>query len=249
MYSAVSGAVAQQQLLDSAANNLANVNTTGFKSQSLVFKEVMQNAESPLIVKDKSFVRVDASTYNFQQGALVPTQGQFDVALLGSGFFVVMGPNGERYTRAGNFTVDAAGFLSTQDGMHVLGESGPILIGKGQRVQFNEDGEIMVMDESGQSKKQGRLKVAYFNNPSLLVPEGSQLFIDDNSKAGPISQPKDPSQQRARIKSGCLESSNVNAVFQMTQLIQVNRMFQASMKVLEAYQQVDSRVNNDMFKS
>ena len=140
LWPAVSGAVAKQQAIDTVANNLANVNTPGFKKDQPSFREYMAETERahapdfmdiprgpfqdkdfyPLDGRDQSFV-VNAGTYtNFEQGALKVTQSPFDIAINGEGFFAVSTPNGIRYTKHGSFKVSREGILVTKEGHPVL---------------------------------------------------------------------------------------------------------------------------------
>lgn len=139
LWTSVSGSVAQSQALDVAANNLANVNTTGFKKDEPIFKEYLSMYERPpspeldipqTVFKDSDFyhndgrehamVNVDSIATDHSQGTFKLTNGPFDVAIEGPGFFVVQTPQGNAYTRAGDFKVDGNGFLVTTDGYRVL---------------------------------------------------------------------------------------------------------------------------------
>lgn len=213
------------------ANNLANMNTTGFKSEEMLFEEYLMPISSAETFQrgDRTlrFVLDDRSVGNFETGPLRPTGNQLDVALQGEGFFAVQTPAGERYTRAGSFTLDPSGQLTTHDGHPVLGQGGPILFDPQETdITITGDGAI-----SGSNGEIGRLRVVRFENPQTLERQGDNLFKGDS--ALPHDNP--------RISQFSLEGANVDAVTQISQMIEIQRSYQELANMMR--QQNDLREN------
>ena len=146
IYIAYSGLKAQMDTLDTLANNLANVNTTGFKEQksfSTALNLALGSPDAPALDAAINNAVLTESATNFSSGNLVKTDRDLDLALTGNGFLTVETPGGLRYTRNGNLTTDARSVLCTSEGFPVLGERGRIVLSPG-KVNINEDGEILV---------------------------------------------------------------------------------------------------------
>lgn len=197
------------------ANNLANVNTTGYKSENLLFEEYLSPEASAETFKssdrDVRFVLDDRSIGNFNPGAVKITGSQLDVAIQSDGFFAVQTPAGERYTRAGSFTLDPTGQLTTHDGLPVLGENGPILF-------ESDDTDITINGDGSVSSNNGdiaRLRIVEFENPQTLERQGSNLFKGENPQLS----------ENPRLSQGSLEEANVDAITQISQMIEVQRAF------------------------
>jgi flagellar basal-body rod protein FlgF len=203
--------------LDVIANNMANVTTNGFKgresrSQEFTMPVARANTFKP---QDRalSFVVDAGTTLDTSLGAIEATGNALDAAIKGDGFFAVQTPAGERYTRNGAFTLDAAGQIVTSDGHPVLGENGPITIGQQETgVAFAPDGTV-----STTQGQRGRLRLVRFDNPSALHNEGGNLFS--------ASVPAQAAGATSRIEAGTLERSNVKPIVEMTRLIEVNRAY------------------------
>lgn len=220
---ALSRQLVLRQKLDVIANNVANINTAGFKRQTLEMDEyVMPTASAntfPRRDQRISFVEDWTTTTDFEPGTVEVTGSPFDVAIEGDGFFTVQTPEGERYTRAGNFQLDVGGRLVTPDGHPVLGDGGEIVFGPEETdVVIGVDGSI-----SSNAGPRGRLSVVSFADNRILDKIGDNLF------AGEGAQPA----TGARVRQGAVELSNVQSVMEMTRLIEVNR----------AYAQVTSMIN------
>ncbi|MEO1066702.1 MAG: flagellar basal-body rod protein FlgF [Pseudomonadota bacterium] len=199
------------------ANNVANMNTTGFKAEGLLFEEYLEtdaSAESfEFSDRDVHFVLDDRSTTDFAEGGLQTTGNQTDVAIKGEGFFTIQTAQGDRYTRNGAFTIDPNGQLVTHDGSAVLSDGGTI--------QFSpEDTDITITGDgtvSGNvSGEVGRLQIVRFDNPQALNRIGDNLF--DGDDAIRIETP--------RVSQFAIESSNVDPVLGITQMIEVQRAYQ-----------------------
>ncbi|MBA4783005.1 MAG: flagellar basal-body rod protein FlgF [Rhizobiales bacterium] len=211
----LSRVTALNRQMNVVANNLANINTTGYKSENLLFEEYISPVGSADAFKfgdrDLSFVLDDRTVGDFSTGPLRPTGNQLDVAIQGEGFFVVQTPAGERYTRAGAFTLDAQGQLVTHDGFPVLGDGGPIQFDpEDTKVTIHGDGTI-----TGAETEIGRLRVVTFDDPQLLNRIGSNLFSGQNAR-----QLESP-----RLSQFALEGANIDAISQISQMIEVQRAY------------------------
>jgi flagellar basal-body rod protein FlgF len=220
---AASGMKAQMEALDMLANNLANMNTAGFKEQKSFFTILSDSINSspgndlhPLF--PERTVQTHAAM-NLTDGMLQTTQRDLDIALMGDGFLEVSTPRGIRYTRNGSLTVNAKSQLATVDGWSVMGEKGPILIGPG-KLNITEQGEVFVNDI-----RTGRLKIVSPDNPASLLKEGNSLLIPSN----PGAQTKPGT---AAVRQGFLEQSNVNAVASMVEMVGILRRFEAIQKTV-----------------
>ncbi len=155
------GMLAQQRRLEVAANNLANANTLGFKRTQISFTKMLD----AMLDETTDENRVPGKTaIDFSNGTLKKTGNPLDVAIQGDGFFVLQGPEGEVFTRNGNFTLNEQGELVSQNGWPVLTSQGVIQITNGEEVAINQSGEILV-----NGKVVGTLRIAVFNNPETLL--------------------------------------------------------------------------------
>lgn len=231
-YAAASNGIAQLFKLDVVSNNLANVNTPGFKRQILVsepqaFERTLAETQN-LDETARNDIRLTAgvasvkSQTDFSPGAIKTTGNVFDVALRNpKDFFVVATPNGLEYTRAGNFTTNANGEIVTQDGFVVQGDGGPITV-NGPGVSISPAG--VVRTRTGDV---GRLQVARFEDPAILERTSSARFRIPPGGAGPATVEAD-------LVPQALEMSNVSAITGVLGIISANRAFQAYAKSAEA---------------
>jgi len=224
LYTAYSGLRATADALDVVSNNLANVNTTGFKGDE-TFLRIFNHAATaagagPLdsALNDSSFIRGTVS--NFQPGVMKATGNELDVSIEGTGFLVVQGPSGLYYTRNGNLHLNGEGGLVTAEGFPVLGENGPIRLPSG-RVVISAAGDIEVGGANVE-----RLKVVDFKDKHVLEKVGNSLF----RSLGPEGTPLERGQ--LNIRQGTLEQSNVNPVKEMMLMIDVMRRFEALQKTI-----------------
>ncbi|HVP38439.1 MAG TPA: flagellar basal-body rod protein FlgF [Candidatus Saccharimonadales bacterium] len=207
--------IAQQEAL---ANNLANSLTPGFKRDKVSFQAVLEQAAaagSPAgMPGGASYSTLTHSRPDLRPGTMEQTGSPLDLAIEGNAYFVVQTPAGERYTRAGNFTLNAAGELAMPDGTRVLGDGGPIRV-EGQ-VTVSPDGQV-----STGGTPSGRLRLVKFPEDAQLTREGSAVW------ASPVA----PSPATgASVKQGFLEGSNVNPVEEMVELLQAFRSYESNIK-------------------
>jgi flagellar hook-basal body protein len=339
IWTSVSGGMAQSQSVDVIANNLANVNTTGFKKDTPTFKEYLTAIERPpspesdiprTAFKDSDFYHHDGKEHAFvnlnkvhtehTQGNLRMTNGAFDVAIDGPGFFAVKTPAGIMFTRAGDFKVDGQGKLVTQDGYSVLALSGeaeatktdgaaqqeqqpaqpgaetsvqaqpqaqntpgvatrapasinpftqkspniaaanaPLptpgnpaqpeqqallkeislvdVLSEGRKVHITTDGQVFAGTELI-----GVLAMAEFTDPALLQKTTSTLYTNPNSANVPKLA------DVSRVRQGFLETSNVNAVSELVNLLKANRMFESNMRAIKTYNEMAGKEANEVGK-
>ena len=242
-YTGASGMNAQQNRLDAIANNLANVDTAGYKRDVTVSKNFSEllvrrmnmdgvyktdfgsSDAAPVIGKLGLGVETNENYTDFTQGSLKITSTKTDVALYGPGFFVVDTPAGERYTRNGDFFIGKEGILETKDGYPVLGENGYIYVDD-DKFTVNEDGVIRTENDGTEID---RLKVVRFDNERYLKKMGNSFYIPtDVSGLAHIAE----GDERPRFMQGYTETSNVNVVNEMVQMIEVNRAYEANQKTI-----------------
>lgn len=236
IWSALSGAIAQQRSLDIVANNVANANTTGFRADRAVFEHTLSQAgaDGPA-PQSLSYVNVAEIATDHSAGAMQQTGGPLDLALEGDGWFSVRTPQGERFTRAGSFVTNADGLLTTQGGHPVLGvqqgnEPPPVIQvpADTHEIRITTEGRVFADDA-----EVGQLRVVRFDQAPRK--EGLTLYT------GQGAEPSD-----AQVRQGFLEMANVNAVAGMNELITVTRSFEAFQKLIETFQALDQRTARDV---
>jgi flagellar basal-body rod protein FlgF len=249
IYSALSGAIAQERNLSVAANNVANVNTTGYRADKTVFGEVMSKVKNKLPLQPSlRYASVHELSLDMSPGTLQSTGRPLDVALQGDAWFVVQTPQGERYTKAGAFVTDQQGVLRTPAGNLVLQDVRDRVDEPGQPIRIPEQTHEIKIQKNGEVWSDGgylaKLKLVRFDNPDdSLQREGLTLFkTQDGFTPQPVSQ-VDP---MFSVEQGFLESANVNAVSGLNELITLNRAFAALEKVIETYKDLDDRTARDV---
>jgi flagellar basal-body rod protein FlgF len=217
--------VALERELAVVANNIANINTTGFKSDGALFEEyVSKTARSgKLSLRDSkvSFVRDRATWIDMSQGAMQRTGNPTDIAIDGKGFLAIQTPRGERYTRNGALQINEQGLLVTSDGNPVLGDKGPIKFQpKDRNIRISPDGTISVQEgeKVDTEAKRGKLRMVKIENPGALQKDGGSSF------ALPEGVVPDPD-TASHFVQGSVEKSNVRAVIEMTRMIDVTRTY------------------------
>ena len=227
MYKALSGAIAQMHRLEVSAQDLANVNTSGYKGQRLTFGEVLAN-RLPGTDRPGGLVAVADQKTNFFSGDLLATGNPFHLAIDGDGFFVVRTPRGERYTRNGNFTLKSDGAIVTSQGDPVLGESGPLLV-TGSKIEVAPDGSV-----TSNEGDVGKFKIVRFADSRQATKEGANLFISPLTN---VKQTEEP-----RVIQGQLEQSNVSPIDNMVSLIVIQRQFEAYQRAMSLMDSVTQKM-------
>jgi flagellar basal-body rod protein FlgF len=249
IYLAASAALAYEKRLEVVANNLANLNTAGFKRDNVSFQAyLINNAGSPAPVNPpypqtaspESFWVEYKSRTDFSPGFLRQTGNPFDLALNGKGFFSVQSPDGELYTRRGNFTLSPDSVLVTQEGWPVMGDGGEIRVTGGNsnrrdlEVIVGEDGVLQV-----NGSKVGRVRVSDFSaTDGLTKVSGCYFKAGSGGGAEPIED--------FRMAQGFLEMANVEAVQLMTEMIEIHRGYQSYQRVIQAIDELNSKSINEV---
>ena len=216
--------------LEVVANNLANMNTVGFKGENMMFVDHFvrsSGGENPFPQK-LHFVRDVATFRDTTEGEITQTNNVLDVAIAGPGYFAVQTPDGERYTRNGRFQLDQSGQLVTQEGFAVLTEGGPIVLGpRDTTVNIARDGTVA--SETGQL---GKLRVVTFDNEAALRQVGNTLFRSDEApRTG----------DKPTVVQGALEASNVQPIIEITRMIEVQRSYESLARFID---REDERIRN-----
>jgi flagellar basal-body rod protein FlgG len=254
LWIAKTGLDAQQTQLDVISNNLANVNTAGFKRGRAVFEDLLhqtlrqpgaqssQQTQLPTGLQLGTGVRPVASERVFTQGNLQQTSNPFDIAVNGQGFFQVSLPDGTlAYTRDGSFHLDAQGQLVTSSGYAV---SPAITIpASAQTVTVGRDGTVTVTQQGQASGTQvGTLQLANFINPAGLQSQGENLYIETAASGSPTTNT--PGSNGVGVLSqGYVETSNVNVVEELVNMIQTQRAYEINSKAVQTSDQMLQRLS------
>jgi flagellar basal-body rod protein FlgF len=213
-----------ERQMDVVANNIANVNTNGFKTDASLFQEFLKSGahEDNFIGSDRAVSYVqDSGTYrDLSQGALQATNNPLDVAIDGSAFLVVQTAGGERYTRDGGLQLNNVGQLVTVAGDPVLGNSGPIVMQPTDHdINVSPDGTITVLEGNGRTDAiRGKLRLVSFADAQKLLKEGSNLYSAGEGGAPQVDV-------KSQLRQGFIEKSNVNSVAEMSRMVEVTRAY------------------------
>lgn len=243
LYTSATGMRAQELLIDNTANNLANVNTNGFKRSQLDFADLIyitpqqpgnatgNGQASPTGLQIGSGVRPEGTTKIFTPGAPFETRNPFDVAINGDGFIKVQTPAGERYTRDGALRPNDQGVLVTVDGYQLV--NGPTITADidPQTIKISTEGRVTgSATNQGNSQDLGAIQLFRFQNPAGLKAEGGNLFsLTDAAGAEIAVQESDVS-----LRQGFLERSNVEAVRELISLITAQRAYEINSRAIRA---------------
>lgn len=261
IYAATSAGIAQERAMEIISNNLANMNTNGFKADRLMFQSYLQKsareaaANPPTtdeirkgyasIGNNDTVYKIGSQSYtDYSQGSLLTTGNPLDVALNGKGFLVVQTPDGERYTRGGSLKLDLSGTLVTSEGYAVLDSNGQnINVGTVMKpISIAEDGTVSVADTGSTSVADvvpmGKMKMVDFSDRTQLEKIGVGLY-----KAADGASPE---QSDAQIKQGFLEGSNINPVGEMTRMITGQRAYDSMQKAIQSQDEINQRLISDV---
>ncbi len=243
MYVAGTGMLAQRRRMDVLTNNISNVETIGFKKDTLVTRsfedKLLERLNDPTAFAYTQAVGpynygnyIDQVYTNFDQGTPEMTEREEDFALMNPGFFVVNTPEGERYTRAGNFFVTADGYLVTQEGYGVMGTNGVIQVGTNG---FTADdlGNISV-----NGNMVNKFRIVNFTDTEALRKQGDNLFANVNNS--PVTE------ANSIVKQGYLENSNVDVASAMVDMIEITRNYEANQRMLRIIDESLGKAVNDI---
>lgn len=266
LWTAASGMIAQQNNVDTISNNLANVNTTGYKNETAEFKTLLyQSIQSrttsangdtkPIAAQVGLGTRNSSITSHYQQGALQPTDEQFDLAIQGNGFFKVRTLNGDySYTRAGHFTMAVSGTegmfkLCTSEGLPVMAEGDREIILESSvdltDVGIDGDGRVTLLDEMNNPVDTGyQISLYQFANPSGLEKTGDTLLRETEASGVAMNENEYSSLEKSVVKQKYLERSNVQVADEMVNLIVAQRAYELNSKAITTSDEMMQTANN-----
>lgn len=265
LWTAATGMIAQQTNVDTIANNLANVNTVGYKTEVNEFRSLLyQNIQTKTTKEDGTQkpvgaqvglgVRNSSITSIFEQGSLLSSESDSAFAIDGKGFFSVRGEDGNTYyTRNGNFQwtlgVNGTNLLATTDGLPVLDSNGnAIELSQDyvtSKITVTSDGEICYPDESNNAQSLGiTIGVFQFSNPAGLEKQGDSLYEETAASGKPLNEATNTSLTRSSLVQGYLEGSNVQIVDEMVNMIVAQRAYELNSKAITASDEMMQQANN-----
>lgn len=234
IYILSSRGIGQKKTMDAVANNVANVNTHGYKKQRVDFEEIIGGT----VAKPAGHFTIDRGFANdLAQGGMEVTHNPLDMALGTDGFFMIEMNGQQHYTRNGQFTIDADGNLVTTRGYPVLDANGaPIVLPVDARqISVGQDGTIAT--EQGIIAQVG---VVTFDVNTALIRVGDNLFRNDGGGVGV------PANETARVLQGTLETSNVNAVLETVQMTETLRSYQNTQRMIQTLEELEQRAIRDL---
>ncbi len=265
LWTAASGMKTQQTSLDNISNNLANINTTGYKKERIEFQSLLyqtiqdqttdhEGNPKPIGAQVGLGVKVAAISTEFEQGKLLASSGDFDFAIQGDGFFMIQMPDGTTgYTRNGNFLMsvnDSGGVtLTTSDGYAVLDSNGKEISFDGNtdtaKLSFDDYGNIFYKNPQGVVVSTGiRIGAVQFNNPSGLLKLGDSYFAETAASGAARLEGQDAALKQSVIKNKYLEGSSVEAVDEMVDMIVTQRAYEMNSKAIQASDEMLQQANN-----
>jgi flagellar basal-body rod protein FlgG len=248
LYTAASGMMAQQMNMDNISNNLANVQSTGFKKSRIDFQDLLYatmkdpGTEATAGTQIGMGVRASSTERQFSQGSLQKTNNPYDVAIQGDGFFKVTMPDGSSaYTRDGSFKYDGAKQQITTSGGYPIGVTIPKDV---TNIEVRPNGEIfgVRIDGDGSAEKIGQIKLTRFLNPAGLQAIGGNLYTE-TPVAGAKTEAEPGTNGMGCLAQGHLEKSNINVVEEMIAIVQAQRAFEMNQKGVQAADEMMSLTN------
>lgn len=261
LWSAASGMKAQQLNIDNISNNLANVNTTGYKKMRVEFKDLLyenikqsnlseEGEGSPVNLQVGHGVMYSATSRNFENGSFESTNNPTDLALDGGGFFKVYNPATDEnfYTRDGSFKLSVDGDtrkLVTSEGYSVLTDDGGEIVLEDGQTDFtvDESGRVTVKTADGETEEIGTIAIYDFLNPDGLQAVGSNLYKADEKVTG-VAIPQESDDIKTKVRQGYLEASNVQIVEEMIKLITAQRAYDINSKAIQTADEMMQTANN-----
>ncbi len=220
---------AQQTMLSQAANsnNLANVNTTGFRADFEQFRSQPVFGEG---LPTRVYSMSERPATDYQQGSVQSTGRELDISIQGDGFLAVQGKDGrEGYSRAGDLQITASGQLVTGTGLAVMGEGGPIAIPPAEKIEIGSDGTITIRPIGSEANA-----LAILDRIKLVKPDLNNVFKDSDGLLRMKDGTDAPLDATVTVASGTLESSNVNAVSALVNMIELQRQYEMQVKMMKA---------------
>jgi flagellar basal-body rod protein FlgG len=256
LYSAASGMTAQQLNVDNIANNLANANTTGYKSRRAQFQDLLyQSMVQPGAAAGQQTIvptglqlglgtRAASNEIIFTQGSFSGTNNPLDVVIQGSGFFQIRKPDGNlAYTRDGSFHIDKNGNMVTLDGNPL--EPAIVIPQAAQTISIAQDGTVSyTLPNQSSLQQSGQIQLAGFQNPSGLNSIGTNLYMPTEASGSPVVANPGGQEGLGTLLQGYTEQSNVSIVEEFINLIQAQRAYEANSKVVKAADEMYQQVNN-----
>ena len=251
------GLEAQQNRLSTISNNLANVNTTGYKRDRVIFEDLLyqnvrqagaqtsQNTELPSGLSLGTGVRTVATQKIHTQGNILQTQNKLDSAIQGRGFFQVQKPNGDiGYTRNGTFQVNADGIIVTASGYPLQPQI--TVPPNAQNITIGSDGAVSISTVGiPQPQQIGQIQLADFINPAGLQPVGENLYVETSASGSPVLSNPGLNNTGSLIQ-GALEGSNVNVVEELVNMIETQRAYEMNSKAISTMDQMLQFANNQI---
>jgi flagellar basal-body rod protein FlgF len=230
IYIALSGAVLKQTQMEVISQNLANADTIGYKRDDVSFKDYLIPQDVISYEPDgRDMSDISSFTTDLSSSTHIKTGNPLDIAIEGTGFVAL---EGNRYTRKGDLKKDSQQYLTTQNGIKVMGEKGPIKLPEGI-IQISESGDVSVNGEKVDS-----IRIVDFKQTKDLTKAGGDMFF---SKAK-------PSKAKAMVKQGYLEKSNVEVVKEMINMIRMVREFEMFQKAIQCFDEAQGKATNEMGK-
>lgn len=245
LYTAANGMITESQRTDVIANNVANVNTTGYKQdqaavkefEELLLRRIQDGKDAPEIGSLGRGSLVDEIMTINHQGSITQTGGSYDLAIQGEGYFMIETPQGVRYTRDGSFARSAQGELVNNQGFRVLGANGrPIQLPEGETVTVVGDGVVYVDEVEA-----AQMGFVNFEDPRALLKQGDNLYFAQDGQT--------PVAAGGTILQGVLENSNVNTVSEMVNLINAYRAYEANAKAVTSQDSLLEKAVNEVGRS
>lgn len=235
IYIAASGAVLMQTQLDMISQNLANANTAGYKKDTLAFKDHLLQTDASTGPDGRDMSDYSGSKIDMSSGTSVKTGNTLDIALEGDGFIAL---EGNRYTRRGDLKKNSDGYLTTHDGIKVMGSGGPISLPEDStQINIDLEGKVSVMQAGNSLPTEiDTIKIMNFGPNAGMTEAGDGMYTFSGEGA----------QSTATVKQGYIETSNVDAIKEMVRMIDTMREFESYQKAIQMFDNATSKVTNQL---